>query len=481
MFTNRFILPRLCQSVRSKLASLFLFAVFLLAACTPDPSPTAGTPRPTTLSTPDSRQTPIRKPTATATIQPTPTPSVLPEQLRGLSIDFWHPWPPEQTSILVEQFNRTNPWGFRVNQRAFSDDSDIENALEQLPAPQVVAGYTDQLRFWEAQIGLVDLHSYVNDSTHGLSKMEQDDFYPLFWEQDFLEEKRLGIPVQHTAHFLVYNQTWGTELGFDIPPLTTESFRQQVCGANQFMRQDQIVQNDHTGGWLVSEETATLLGWLWAFGADLTAQNSEFRFHTTEAESAFEYLKELYDSNCAWLTQQPYPDEAFASRSALVAAASLIDLPYLVQAFSDAGNTDRWTALPFPSSIGSPVLPVSGFSVGIFPHSPEEQLAAWLFIRWITAPETQAFWVRMSGELPVRQSTEDLLRDYAATHSQWASVLGMIAFARAEPDLPSWGQVQWALHDAGTQLFRSYFTADRIPETLQELDRTAAELQDRMP
>jgi hypothetical protein len=36
--------------------------------------------------------------------------------------------------------------------------------------------------------------------------------------------------------------------------------------------------------------------------------------------------------------------------------------------------------------------------------------------------------------------------------------------------------VRWILNDVGTQIFRYYFTPDRIPATLELMDETAAEL-----
>jgi hypothetical protein len=54
----------------------------------------------------------------------------------------------------------------------------------------------------------------------------------------------------------------------------------------------------------------------------------------------------------------------------------------------------------------------------------------------------------------------------------------LLTYGKTEPKLPSWSSVQWALQDASTQLFRPYFTIERVPLTLQELDKTAQELID---
>lgn len=453
-----------------------LFALLATAACTAVDTPQDSTPSlaPSQQLTRTPRPARTQAPTPTAT-QPTPPPLL--EELAGLNIQLWHILPEDQLNALVSQFNRGSPWKFTVEPRHFADGNLLRLALAAETPPAVLSGYPDELLALEDEVGLVDLQPYLDDLHWGWSAAEQDDFYPVFWQQDTLEGKRLGIPVQRTGYLLLYNSTWAGELGFSIPPGTASAFRQQTCSANQSKRQDETVQNDSTGGWIVSEQPAAMLGWIWAFGGEvLLPSGSRYRFETSQTEQAFRYLKSLYDQNCAWLTQEPYPDEPFATRQGLLAGASLGELPFITQAFAEADSSDSWTVLPFPSSTGKPVVPVTGVSLALIPGEEREQLAGWLFISWLASPETQAVWLRMSGEFPVRKSAFELLGDFAAANPQWRTAVGLLPFARTEPPLASWGAVQWALQDAGTQLFRSYFTADRIPETLQELDRTASDL-----
>ncbi len=73
----------------------------------------------------------------------------------------------------------------------------------------------------------------------------------------------------------------------------------------------------------------------------------------------------------------------------------------------------------------------------------------------------------------------DFLADYASENPQWAAAQELIAHARPEPGIQSWKEVRWVLGDVGTQIFRYYFTPDRIPSTLELMDETAAELHER--
>jgi hypothetical protein len=82
----------------------------------------------------------------------------------------------------------------------------------------------------------------------------------------------------------------------------------------------------------------------------------------------------------------------------------------------------------------------------------------------------------VGGAFPVRRSALSGLEGYKNRYPQWAAALEQLARARSEPQFQSWGTVRWALSDASTQLFRSYFSIDQLPKLLAYLDRVAADL-----
>jgi ABC-type glycerol-3-phosphate transport system substrate-binding protein len=112
----------------------------------------------------------------------------------------------------------------------------------------------------------------------------------------------------------------------------------------------------------------------------------------------------------------------------------------------------------------------------MFAGTPEENLAAWLVIKWLLSPEQAAKLIQARGTFPIRTSTMDFLEDYESEHPRWAAAQELLVHAQAEPGLESWGAVRWILGDVGTQIFRYYFTAERIPATLELMDETAEEL-----
>jgi hypothetical protein len=112
----------------------------------------------------------------------------------------------------------------------------------------------------------------------------------------------------------------------------------------------------------------------------------------------------------------------------------------------------------------------------MLPSSPEQQLASWLFIQWLLEPQNQASLNELTYALPLRESSLDDLDDFQERYPQWAAAREALSQAHPEPVYPSWNVARWALSDATVQLFRYYFAIDQVPELVDFLDQTVAEL-----
>jgi multiple sugar transport system substrate-binding protein len=477
----------------NKFSLLVVFGslLLILSACRPVTSPTltpTGTPR---TKTPTAKAQLTRpKPASTSTITPTPVSSlkVKPSDLKGIILQFWHPWLGEEGDTiraLANKFNASNQWGIIVQvtyQGGYDDIFDkVNTALENSGPPDLAVAYNYQALSWNASNSLVlDLNAYVDDPVWGLTGKEQSDFYSAFWNQDLVGNKRLGIPAQRFAQLIFYNSTWAKELGFSAPPTTPADFREQACAAAKANKQDNSSSNDGTGGWIISTDYSAILGWMDAFGAQVVKPGEEeYQFDTSQVKETFTFLRGLYDEGCAWLTENQNPETDFAGRLGLFATGSVADITSQQDAFSQADSSDRWTVLPFPSSSGKPAIDVYGPSFIAFQSRPAEQLASWLFLKWLVSPEQQAQFIQASGSYSTRASALDLLD--TGNKPQWAAALKLIQLGEPEPRMQSWSVVRWAVSDAATQLFRYYFAIDQVPTLTKLLDDTAAELNTSKP
>lgn len=466
---------------------LITAGVLVLSAC--QPTGQAPAVLPAASATPQAA-TPQREPTARQmTATPLPQFRVDPQALQGVEVRFWHPWSGEsavRTTDLVEEFNRENIWGIRVSISAPGGEAVLREqagaALESDRRPAVVAAPLDALTQWSRQgAWIVDLNPYTADPEWGLSERETSDFLPLFWQQDVVDGTRLGIPAQRDARLLFYNQSWAKELGFDRPPSNTDDFRRQSCAAMRSLLADPIKTNDGMGGWIIDRSADTLLSWMAAFGAGVPAAAEQtYRFNSPEAAAAFTYLRELFDSSCAWISRNPQPYDYFAGRQALFFSGSLKDLQLQDRAQKRLESTDQWTVLPFPAQQGGEgVLLSGGPSYAVVRSTPAEQLASWLFIRWMILPRHQARLVEAGPSLPLAESVRTELAGFARRNPHWAQVNELIAGMQPGPSQADWWLSGSVLEDAGWQLLQP--TPLPPAAILQQLDDTLPEVLKNQP
>jgi multiple sugar transport system substrate-binding protein len=310
-----------------------------------------------------------------------------------------------------------------------------------------------------------------------LTAAQQKAIPAALWERELVDGKLLGLPAATSASLLFYNQTWAQELGFDAPPKTPAEFKAQACAAAKADPND-----NGAGGWLISTEYPAALGWMEAFGADVVAAGGRgYRFATPEVEQALRFLRDLLDSGCAWLGEDKIPEDELAGRRALFTSASPAMIPQQEAVFADLGSRDEWTVLPYPAPGGGAVLPVYGPSFQVLESSPEKQLAAWLLVKYLLEPESQSRLAQAGYLLPASPASLEELSTLTATYPQWEHAFELLKHAVAEPNLRSWRTVRWAVSDAATQLFRYYFTIDKVSELAELLDDTAASLNRRSP
>jgi maltose-binding protein MalE len=453
-----------------KIFSLLFIAAILLTSCG------TNTPTATKESTAHAAtKTPKVEPTRAATTNF----KVGESALKGLEISVWHPWYGVESSLfdsLVKDFNNENKWGIKVSAESQGNFTNLyDNVNTSLPTkkkPNLVIALSEHALEWDADGVVTDLTPYVEDPLYG---MDANDIPAVFWDQDISGAKRVAIPAQRNARFLLWNKTWAKELGFASSPAAPDDFSQQACGAQQAMLKDATPQNDFMGGWLVDTEPMTAYAWMLAFGGGVL-EGADYRFLTPKNIEALKFLRELSEKTCAWqAVGTTDPVTAFATREALFITVGLEDLPGVARAFASANSTDKWEVTAFPGT-NEDTLVVYGSSYVILDSSEEKKLAAWLFVRWLLENKQDARLVEATHFFPIRTSTVDLLGDYKKTHPQWAQAIELLSQGKTQPQLASWRQVKIMLGDGFTHMYRVNVPSGQVPAILAQMETIASDL-----
>ncbi len=404
--------------------------------------------------------------------------------LSDVTVTFWHIWGSgargDAMHAIVDEFNAANEWGITVEAIDMGFYPTIEDefylAIQSGEFPDAVLGYANALSSWYSVGAIADINIYVDDPQVGFNEAEMADFY----EQALVgaltnDGPRLGLPISQSVYVLFYNTAWAKELGFEQPPQTAQELRAQACRAFQANSDDANPDNDGTGGLVLYPGASYIMPWIYAFGEDgLAEDGTAYDFTSAAVNDVAQFWKTLWDEGCAFPTEG-YPNPEFATRQALFVMSSSAGLPHQAAAFEEAGSSDAWTVIPFPGREGQNAVNTASQYVAIAEKSPEQKLAAWLFLKYFASPEVQAQWVRAGDYYPVRRSAEDLLKTYVAENPQWAAGLELMNSGQTEPNMASWGAVRRAVEDAFEAILQG--SLDQIPALLEELDNTAAELK----
>jgi multiple sugar transport system substrate-binding protein/sn-glycerol 3-phosphate transport system substrate-binding protein len=401
----------------------------------------------------------------------------------GQTVVWWHNHTgsrEEGLKGLVAEFNASNPCGITVDAQSQGSYDDIRDkvnasiAAGESPAALIV-GYQNDQAFYQLNEGLVDLNMFVNDPTWGLSDADKADFFASFFNQSVhpaFNNQRLGFPPNRSMEVLYYNQTWLEELGFDGPPTTPDQFKEMACAA---------AKSNGSKGYLLRDDASAVASWTYAFGGDVLSEDGTGYVYNSQATiDAMTLLKGMYDEGCAGFLDDPeaFANTEFAQRKAIFAQGSSSGLPFyagdIKTAAEEAGKeADAWGVAAIPHTTPDPVQNVYGGDVMVTVTTPEQELAAWIFIKWFTSPEIMARWDEISGYFPTRASAVEHLGDYLAKNPQWASAVDLLPYSYYEPQLISYTGVR----DAATQAFNEIIQGADIKATLDTLTKNANEMQ----
>lgn len=374
----------------------------------------------------------------------------------GQTVVWWHNHSgsrEEKLAELIAAFNETNEWGITVeaiNQGSYDDIRDKMNAaIQSGELPSLVVGYQNDQAFYQQAEALVDLNIYVNSPKWGLTEEEVADFYPTFWAQDVHPEyggQRLGFPPNRSAALMYYNVDWLKELGYDAPPTTWAAFKEVSCAATD--------ADAGTFGVSWYDSASNFATMVMGLGSNIIAEDgSAYTFDTPEVREALTVLQELAAAGC--LTQNPerFGNQAdFGNYKALFTFGSSSGLPFYEQAVSEgAQGPFEWSVAPLPfAEGGEAVLDVYGGSISMPVTTAEQQLAAWLFLKWFTSAENQAEWVKISGYFPTRASTVEYIQDYLTENPHFAVAYELLSTTKLvyEPQVISYQAVRDLMDEA---------------------------------
>jgi multiple sugar transport system substrate-binding protein len=338
---------------------------------------------------------------------------------RGQEVTFWYQHTGDREQVLqsmIEDFNATNEWGITVKGE-FAGDYDaindkIVDGCSTGQVPDISVAYQNQAAVYAASDCVVELTSYINSRRWGFSEEELDDFFPFVFFGDYLPQLdgSYGFPTQRSMEVLYYNEDWLHDLNYDHPPRTWEEFEVMACAASD---RDSDIYADmlfNQGGALTNPD------------------QTGYTFGDEAGLKVLTLLHNLFEKGCLIVESDTHEDRVeFSEGRTLFTISSTSGLPEYLRMVSE-GAGFNWSISTLPTVLDSPRVNVYGASLSIFRTTDEVQLAAWLFIKWLTEPEQTAHWARSSNYFPVRKSAAESLEGYFAENPQYEKAFGLLDY-----------------------------------------------------
>jgi multiple sugar transport system substrate-binding protein/sn-glycerol 3-phosphate transport system substrate-binding protein len=228
---------------------------------------------------------------------------------------------------------------------------------------------------------------------------------------------------------LYYNLDWLNELGYDGPPTTWAEFAEMACAATD--------ADAGTVGYEISTDASRFSSMIFSrHGTYFLEDGSSFDFENDTVKETMSFMKDLYDQGCVRLIAERYGDQTdFGNYKTLFTIGSTSGLPYYDSAVKSGEQGEFiWGVAPLPYMDGGdePVMNLYGASVTVPKTTPEQELAAWLFVKWFTEPEQNARWAKISNYFPVRKSAADLMTDYFEANPVYAQAFELMPYSTYE-------------------------------------------------
>lgn len=373
---------------------------------------------------------------------------ILPTSAAGpVRITFWHGMSgvlQPAVNELTDDFNRLNP-GIVVDAQYQGTYGALNQKLIAAVAAgnpptisQVFPNWTDQLIRANA---IVPMERFIK-GPDGFSDEDLNDILPILRQANTFGGTMWTMPFNKSLYLLFYNVDLLKQNNLKVP----QTWDDLVNVAKALTKEEggRVVRY----GFVVRPTTDYFTTMMLTNGGEfLKPGGREVAFNSPAAVEALQFLVDLVNKHKVAYVLPGFADADFgAGRVAMYIATN----PGL--AFAQAAVADKFEVglAPLPYKRNKATL-LSGTDVAIMAKAtPEQQAAAWKYIKFITSTNGTTRWSLKTFYMPVRRSARDstLMRVYLRSNPEHRAGLESLEFAKTEPSYAEWQEIRDIIQDA---------------------------------
>jgi multiple sugar transport system substrate-binding protein len=367
-----------------------------------------------------------------------------------VAITFWHGMSGvllPAVDELTRDFNKLNA-GIVVNAQYQGNYTVLNQKLIAAVAAgnpptisQVFPTWTDQLMRANA---LVPVSRFFSGAD-GLSDDDLNDIFPILRQSNTFGGRMWTMPFNKSLYLLFYNADLLKEQNLRVP----QTWDEFVSVARALTKEEggRIIRY----GFVVRPNVDYFTTMLLANGGTFLRTEREVAFNSPAGVEALQWLADLVQKHMVAYVLPGFADADFGAGKVAMYIATNPGLSFAKAAVGGKFQVGL-AALPYKKAKAT-IL--SGTDVAIMARStPEQQAAAWKYIKFLTSTNGTTRWSLRTYYMPVRRSARDstLMRVYLRDNPEHKAGLDSLEFAKTEPSMAEWQEIRDIISDAVEQV-----------------------------
>ncbi len=373
---------------------------------------------------------------------------ILPAGAGGpVTITFWHGMSAVLAAGVTEltgDFNKLNP-GIVVNAQYQGGYGPLNQRLIAAVSAGNPPTITQLFSNWAEQLikanAIVPMERFIK-GPDGLSEEELNDIFPVLRQESTFGGVMWTMPFNKSLYLLLYNVDMLKQNNLKVP----ETWDDLVNVAKALTKEEggRTVRY----GFLVRPTTDYFLTMLLTNGGDFLREgNKEAAFNSPAGVEALQFLADLVHKHRVAYVIPGFPDaDLAAGKLAMYFATN----PAILFGKAEIGGKFELGVAQLPYKKTRATL-LSGTDVAILAKAtPEQQAAAWKYIKFITGTTGTTRWFMKTFYMPIRRSGQDstLARVYLRDNPEHRAALASLATARTAPNIAEWQEIRDIIQDA---------------------------------
>jgi len=328
--------------------------------------------------------------------------------------------------------------------------------------PAMAVSYESMTASFVAAGAVAPLDPFIADDALGLTADDLADFHEVVLDSNRFEEFGGGLysfPFAKSVLLMYFNKRVMAEAGYTEPPRTWDEFLEQC-------RAVKAIAGKHC--YALDVDCSTFNAFLLSMGGTIVEER-ETRYDSAETIAVLRLYDTLMREGLAYqIPKGSWDDEAALAQDEI--AFRFRSSAGRASVKNTVDDDERWGMAMIPQSDpANPRTVLFGPNITIFATTPEQQQAAWAFVRYFTSPEGSVEWALRTGYLPIRKSSaaDPRLQAFWAEWPYNRTAYDCLPYAKPEPNLLGWQAVRGLVERAVEEVINGLATPEAAAERLQ--------------